>query len=51
MRQNDIHHLWDKIKPITSDPIIQQQFWNILVKLIENERNLQNQLPKQKEEV
>lgn len=40
MRQNEIHHLWEKIKPITSDPVIQQQLWEILLKIIENERNL-----------
>ena len=45
MRQNELHHLWGTIKPITSDPNIQQQLWYILLKIIEIEKNSDTQFP------
>ena len=45
MRQNELHHLWRTIKPITSDPNIHQQLWYIILKIIEIEKNPDIQFP------
>ena len=44
MKQNELYQLWEVIKPISSDPVIQQRLWEILLKIIENERYQVNQI-------
>ena len=39
MRQNEMHQLWEKIKPITTDPIIQKKLWDILLKIVKTQRS------------
>ena len=51
MKQIEFHQLWDKIKPITSDPVIQTRLWHVLLKIIEAERDDLTQNPQKRDTI